>query len=235
MERLDDIVTTGAGLADGMTVLDVGCGLGGTLSRVSEQLPETRLVGVNVDHRQLANAVKSRADFVCADGCALPVRSASFDAVLAVECIFHFPSRQDFLAEAARVLKPGGRLSLSDFVPEPIDGQENPVGQWCAQQIGKEYGSTGAWPDGDYEAMARRAGLVVEKNEDLTVRTLPTYVYLVREAVRNAAAGRDHFRISSTLLLGALSALRASRYRAVVFLKPAVADAAATPGPSLVQ
>ncbi|MGF7234822.1 MAG: class I SAM-dependent methyltransferase [Frankia sp.] len=174
MERLDDIVTHGAKLSDGMAVLDVGCGLGGTLSRVSERLPDTRLVGVNLDHRQLVNAVKSQATFVCADGCALPARSASFDAVLAVECIFHFPSRQEFLTEAARVLKPGGRLSLSDFVPDPIDGQESPVGQWCARQIGKEYGFTAGWPDGDYEAMARRAGLVVEQNDDLTARTLPT-------------------------------------------------------------
>src|SRR5438034_5931485 len=44
-----------------------------------------------------------------ADACALPFPDASFDRVLAVECIFHFPSRLRFLKEAARVLKPGGR------------------------------------------------------------------------------------------------------------------------------
>lgn len=39
-------------------------------------------------------------------------------------------------------------------------------------------------------------------------------------------AGRDHFRISSTVLLGVLSALGASRYRTVVFRKPTIADRA---------
>jgi SAM-dependent methyltransferase len=220
MERLDDTVTEGARLADGMSVLDVGCGLGGTLSRVSGQFPNARLLGVNIDHRQLVHAVKSTADFACADGCALPVRSGAVDAVLAVECIFHFPSRLAFLREAARVLKPGGRLSLSDFVPQTIESQASPVGQWCTRQISREYGYTAGWEDGDYATMAATSGLVVERDDDLTTRTLPTYLYLLREGVRNALARRDHFRVSSTALLGALSALGATRYRAVVFRKP---------------
>ena len=41
---------------------------------------------------------------------------AAFDRVLAVECIFHFPSRLQFLKEACRVLRPGGLLALSVII-----------------------------------------------------------------------------------------------------------------------
>jgi len=51
------------------------------------------------------------------DACAMPRPDRAFDAVLAVACSFHFPSRDAFLLECARLLRPGGRLALSDFVP----------------------------------------------------------------------------------------------------------------------
>lgn len=220
MRRLDDHVADGAALADGMTVADVGCGFGGTLSRLCDRLPDARFVGVNIDHRQLVEAVKSRANFVCADGCALPLRGESFDAVLAVECIFHFPSRLGFLHEAGRILKPGGRVSLSDFVPFDVNEREDPAREWFERQVGKTYGTFGGWSDGNYETMATKAGLVLERFDDVTTRTLPTYRYLVRRYFAQKRAGGKPPPISPTVLLAVLSAARLVRYRTVVLRKP---------------
>src|SRR5262245_24213224 len=123
-EKLSERVCDAAAVADGQRILDVGCGFGGTVQHLNQRLRQVRLSGLNIDERQLARARQhviarpgNEVDFHEGDACAMPFPDASFDVVLAVECIFHFGSRARFFEEARRVLAPGGRLALCDFVP----------------------------------------------------------------------------------------------------------------------
>ena len=221
MARLDDLVVEGVRPVDGMTLADVGCGFGGTLKRLSERLPNARLLGVNFDERQLAVADAGRAALIRADACRLPLATGAFDALLAVECIFHFPSRQTFLKEAARALKPGGRLSLSDFVPLSVRTQGGAVGRYFERTISRGYGTLGAgWTEGDYAKMAAKAGLVVERERDITRGTLPTYLKLLRLSADGAFGDRPTGMAWPTVLLFLLSALGLVRYRVVSLRKP---------------
>jgi SAM-dependent methyltransferase len=180
--RLADVAIGLADLRDGQSVLDVGCGFGGTLAAINERWTGLRLTGVNIDPRQLdiCRTVQARVGnslgFELADACAMPFDSASFDRVICLEAMFHFPSRADFLHEAARVLRPGGRLALSDILLKRPGAAEAEVAA-LEQTMRREYGP---WPElwidmAAVDAMARRAGLRPERVIDATLQTLPSY------------------------------------------------------------
>jgi SAM-dependent methyltransferase len=82
-------------------VLDVGCGVGHSYHRLAPR--ET--VGVDVDPTALAGQDR---ETVVADMRALPFPNASFPSVLALHSIEHVPDPQRAIAEAARVVEPGG-------------------------------------------------------------------------------------------------------------------------------
>ncbi|HET6949931.1 MAG TPA: methyltransferase domain-containing protein [Acidimicrobiales bacterium] len=189
-EDMTERIVAAAGVTDGSRVLDVGCGFGGTLDHVGARNRGCRLAGLNIDERQLRHARRLLArdgrapggppPFLAGDGCALPVATGSHDHVLAVECVFHFPSRKAFFREAARILRPGGTLALSDFLLAPGSiGQVNAnvnqlgLGPWFGRS------STPLTPAG-YARLGRSVGLDLLADEDVTARTLPTYPALRR-------------------------------------------------------
>jgi SAM-dependent methyltransferase len=176
--NLTERILAAAEVADGRRVLDVGCGFGGTLAQVAARNRGCRLAGLNIDERQLrwARRLASPAPpLVVGDGCRLPVAPASLDHVLAVECVFHFPSRKGFFREAARVVRPGGTLALSDFLLAP-GGMPTFLAQVAELGPGDWYGHSAApVTSAAYERLGRAMGYELLEDDDVTARTLPTY------------------------------------------------------------
>jgi SAM-dependent methyltransferase len=91
------------------TILDVGCGTGTFAARVRRHV-SGEVVGVDLSPR-MAELTRDRGvPCLLADAAALPFSSASMDCVIATWTFHYSEDVPRCLAEAARVLKPGGRL-----------------------------------------------------------------------------------------------------------------------------
>jgi SAM-dependent methyltransferase len=112
-----DLIATAAGamadLADRALLVDVGCGPGHYLRRLRASRPGLRLVGVDVSLGMLRAVENARVGLVAGSADALPLRSATADAALAMHVLYHLPEPQVGLTELRRLLRPGGRLVVS--------------------------------------------------------------------------------------------------------------------------
>src|SRR6185437_17144349 len=103
----------------------------------------------------------NRLEWVQADACSLPFANQSYDAVLCIEAMLHFPSRARFFTEAARVLRPGGSFAGSDIVVSPRARPLDRAGFPIAAVMQEGFGP---WPDfwsddADHVRLAESAGL----------------------------------------------------------------------------
>lgn len=100
----------------GLTVLDLGCG-SGRYARLLAQRGAARVIGVDQSADMLARAREVVHLLVRADARALPLADASIDVAVSGLMIGDLADLDAALADAARVLRPGGRLVYSDLHP----------------------------------------------------------------------------------------------------------------------
>jgi MPBQ/MSBQ methyltransferase len=114
------------------TVLDVGCGIGGS-SRILARDYGFKVTGITISPQQVQRAQELTppeldAQFRVDDAMALSFPNASFDVVWSIEAGPHMPDKAIFAKELMRVLKPGGILVVADW--NQRDDRQKPLNFW---------------------------------------------------------------------------------------------------------
>jgi len=118
------------GIRPGERVLDAGCGVGGSSLWLAQQRGAD-VVGITPVRSQVVQAQRfatrsklaSRTHFAQADYTNTSFPDASFDVVWSLESLCHAPDKAAFYCEAARLLRPGGRLVVAEYIrtARPLD------------------------------------------------------------------------------------------------------------------
>lgn len=102
------------------SVLDVGCGAGGTIRSLADRWPHAKFTGININDCQLGAAHQildpygDRVELLNANFFDLPVAGRKFDFIYFIESAFHMREKQRVLELASGLLNPGGRLRFVD-------------------------------------------------------------------------------------------------------------------------
>lgn len=123
LQRMNEALASFGAIQSGERVLDAGCGVGGSSIFLARELG-CQVTGISLSEQQVESARKNAAvkgvelstRFEKADFRSTPFEDASFDVVWALESAVYDPAKHDFLQEAFRLLKPGGRLILGEYI-----------------------------------------------------------------------------------------------------------------------
>ncbi|HEU5108991.1 MAG TPA: class I SAM-dependent methyltransferase, partial [Micromonosporaceae bacterium] len=116
-------------------LLDVGCGVGVPAIRLGQRT-DAEVTGITISRWQVAEANRRAAEaglrgqvrFEYGDASELAYPDGFFDAVMALDALVHAGDRSRWLREMYRVLRPGGRFSLSEFTEEvPLSDSDHEV------------------------------------------------------------------------------------------------------------
>ena len=142
LEKLNLVMAHKAAITADDLVLDAGCGQGGSALWLAKHIGAS-VTGITLVPHQMAVAVREakkralddKAIFLVNDYCATQFPDQSFSVIWACESLCHAPSKNSFYTEAFRLLKPGVRIVVAEYIRHQrnlIPEDEAILNHWCS-------------------------------------------------------------------------------------------------------
>jgi tocopherol O-methyltransferase len=183
--HLIDAVVAQARIVRGSAVCDAGCGYGGT-SRVLAHEIGANVTALTISPAQYAHAQSvdpksGNPVYLLRDWLENGLDGDSFDAVVAIESSEHMPDLAAFFVQAARVLRPGGRLVVCSWLTREIPRAWER--RWLIGPICREGRMRGMESVAEMQRLAAAAGLAAEAFDDCSSKVKKTWSICIKRVV----------------------------------------------------
>jgi ubiquinone/menaquinone biosynthesis C-methylase UbiE len=195
----NDALANAASIGAGSRVADFCAGLGGPARYLAHRYGAT-VTGIELTPERVVGATEltrrvgldGQVQIIEGDVRAVPLPDSCMDAVVSQEALLHVPERERALAEAFRLLRPGGRIAFTDWVAHA------PLATADAALLWEGMAARAIESLASYEAKLRSVGFRLHSVDDLTAawgpilaERLKMYIKL-REETRAAGTPEGH-------------------------------------------